>query len=54
MGVGLSRVWVRSEAACVAASFEEILVKVSVAGKKSLVSETLYLYVLGVYAVSQR
>ena len=48
VGVGLRRVWVRSAAACVAKSLEDILGKVSVARKKSVVSETLSFAVLGI------
>ena len=47
VGVGLRSVWVRSVATCVAASFEEILGKVSVAEKNAVVLETLYFAVLG-------
>ena len=47
VGVGLKRVWMRSVTACIAVSFEDILGKVSVSGLKYLVSETLYLAVLG-------
>ena len=46
VGVGLISVWVRSVAACVATSFEEILGMVSVAEKYAVVSETLYFAVL--------
>ena len=45
--VGLMRAWVRSMAACVAASCEDSLGKVSVSGKKPVVYETLYFSVLG-------
>ena len=41
LGIGLRRVWVRSADACVAASLEDTLGKVSVAGWKSVVSETV-------------
>ena len=54
VGVGLMRAWVSSSAACFAASFEDILGKVSVSGLKYLVSETLYLAVLGMHDVRQR
>ena len=54
MGFWLRRAWVRSAAACVAASCEESLGKVSVSGGKSVVSETLYFAVLGVYDVRHR
>ena len=47
MGVGLGRAWVRSMAACSAASCEDILGKVSVSGSKSVVSETLFCSGLG-------
>ena len=47
VGVGLRRLWVWSTAACVAASFEEILGKVSVDGGKYVVSDTIYFPVLG-------
>ena len=47
VGVGLRRAWVRSAATCIAVSFEEILGKVTVSGVNSIVSETLYLAVLG-------
>ena len=46
MGVGLRREWVKSTAAYVNASLGDSLDKVSVAGKKSVVSETLYFDVL--------
>ena len=42
LGIGLRRVWVRSVDACVAASLEDTLGKVSVVGGKSMVSETVY------------
>ena len=45
--VGLMRAWVRSMAACSAASCEDILGKVSVSGSKSVVSETLFCSGLG-------
>ena len=41
------RSWVRSTAECVAASLEDSLDMVSVAKKKSVVSETFYFEVLG-------
>ena len=47
VGVGLRRAWVRSADACVTASYEDSLDKVSVSGGKSVVSETLYFSVLG-------
>ena len=47
VGVGLRRVWVRSTDACVAASFEDSLGKVSVSGEKYVVYETLSFSVLG-------
>ena len=47
MGVRLRRAWVRSKAACVAASFEYSLYKVSVSGENFVLSETLYFSVLG-------
>ena len=49
MGVGLSRSWVRSVATFVATSFDEILGNVSISSKNSVVLETLYLAVLGMY-----
>ena len=48
VGVGLRRVWVRSAAACIAKSLEDILGKVSVSRKQSVVSETLSFAVLGI------
>ena len=45
--VGLRREWFRYTAACVAASFEESLGKVSVSGKNAVVLETLYFDALG-------
>ena len=45
-GVGLRRTWFRSMSACVSESLEDILGKVSVAGGKYVVSETLYFSVL--------
>ena len=50
----MRRVWVRLAAACDASLFEDILGKVSVARKKYVVSETLYLGVLGMLEVRQR
>ena len=47
VGVRLKRAWVRSAAACVVKSCEDSIDKVSVAGGKSVVSETLYFSVLG-------
>ena len=47
VGVGLRGAWVRSETACVAASFDEILDNVSVAGGNYVVSDNLSLSVLG-------
>ena len=47
LGVGLRRVWVRSAVACDAASFDDILGNVRVAGKNFVALETLYLDVLG-------
>ena len=47
MGVGLSRVCVRSADACVAESLEDSFYKVSFAGGGSVVSETLSFAVLG-------
>ena len=44
--VGLRRAWVRSKAACVAEYLEASLGKVSVAGGKIVVFETLYFSVL--------
>ena len=52
--VGLRRVWVSSAAVYIAEYFEDILGKVSVSGLKYLVSETLYLAVLGMHDVRQR
>ena len=54
MGVGLRKMWLRSAAACVATSFEEIIGSVSVAGGNSAVSENLSLAVLGVYDVGKQ
>ena len=48
VGVGLRRVWVRSTSACVAAPFKDIIDKVSVAVKNSVLLETIYFAVLGV------
>ena len=53
VGVGLRRVWVRSAAACVAASFDEIIGNVRVSGEKSVVLETLSLAILGMHDVRQ-
>ena len=47
MGVGLRKMWLRSAAACVATSFDDILGNVRVAGKNFVALETLYLDVLG-------
>ena len=47
VGVMLRRAWVMSAAACVAESLEDSLGKVSVAGGKSMVSDILFLAVLG-------
>ena len=47
VGVELRKAWVRSADACVAAPLEDSLGKVSVSGKKSVVSEILSLAVLG-------
>ena len=47
MGVGLRRAWIRTAAACVAESLEDSIGKVSVSGKKSVVSETISVSVLG-------
>ena len=46
VGVRLRRAWVRSAAACVAASFENSIGKISVGGGISVVSETLF-FILG-------
>ena len=47
VGVGLRREWARSETACVAAYSEEIIGNGRVSGKKSVVSDTCSLVVLG-------
>ena len=47
VGDELRRAWARSADACVAASFDEILGNIRVAGKKSVVMETLYFSILG-------
>ena len=47
VGVGLIRVWMRSAAACVSASFDEIIGNVRVDGGNSVVWETIPLDVLG-------
>ena len=47
VGVGLRIVWVRSMAACAAASLEYSIGKFSVAGGKYVVSGILYLVLLG-------
>ena len=47
VGVGLRRSWVRSEAACVAASSEDILGNGRDARKNSVVSDTHSLAILG-------
>ena len=48
VGVRLSREWMRSAVACVAASFDEIFGDDSVAGKNSMVLETHSLDILGI------
>ena len=47
VGVGFRRAWVRSESACVSASFDDIIGNVSFAGEKSRLSENLSLDILG-------
>ena len=47
VGVGLSKAWVRSAAAYVAASFDDSLGKVSVVRKNSVVLENISFVVLG-------
>ena len=51
VGVGLRRAWDRSTAACVAASLEDTLGKVSVDRKQIVVSETLSFAFLGMWDV---
>ena len=46
VGPGLSRAWVRSAAACVVVSFEEILGNGRVAGENSVMLETHYVGIL--------
>ena len=47
VGVGFRMAWVRSSAACVAESFDDILGNFRVARENSMVSETCSLAVLG-------
>ena len=47
VGVGLKRVWMRSVTACSAVSCEDLLGTGSVSGGNYVVSENLYLAVLG-------
>ena len=42
LGVGFRRAWVRSEAACVAAYFEDSIFKVSVFGKFRSVGDSFF------------
>ena len=53
-GFGFRRVLVRSTATYVSASADDVLGKCVMEVKNSVVSATIYLYILGMYDVRQR